>query len=277
MIVCAKHSPSRPDRRQAFTLVELLVVIGIIALLIGILLPALTKAREAARRAVCLSNIRQCITGLFLYSNDNKGALPSSIRRPSWLVGGYPPNTGDAFAGDLSLEAYNAIIRSSNSARVMMCPNAMGAPDWFPDPSHPVPLYDGVNPDGSQRILSYLMCYVYLGGHHRPDDGISVWISPQKLSQSANLELWADWTARSDYAPDSALAFAPHGNTGMVRGSLHQNPISFRAAGGNVGYCDGSVRWKPIGELIGRQIYYVTPYGPGGASFVVANSYWAFW
>jgi prepilin-type N-terminal cleavage/methylation domain-containing protein/prepilin-type processing-associated H-X9-DG protein len=59
--------------RKAFTLVELLVVIGIIALLISILLPTLKKAKESANRTKCASNMRQIILGLLMYSNDDKG------------------------------------------------------------------------------------------------------------------------------------------------------------------------------------------------------------
>jgi prepilin-type processing-associated H-X9-DG protein len=66
----------RSRSRVGFTLVELLVVIGIIALLISVLLPALTKAREAANAAVCMSNLRQFGIGLQIYSDQNKGSLP---------------------------------------------------------------------------------------------------------------------------------------------------------------------------------------------------------
>jgi type II secretory pathway pseudopilin PulG len=64
------------SRRIAFTLVELLVVIGIIALLIGILMPALSKARKSSQEVVCQSNLRQFGIGLAIYTGQNKGMMP---------------------------------------------------------------------------------------------------------------------------------------------------------------------------------------------------------
>ncbi len=70
---------SGTNRKQAaFTLVELLVVIGIIALLISVLLPALQKARESANMTKCLSNLRTIGQGLSIYLSENKGTFPAA-------------------------------------------------------------------------------------------------------------------------------------------------------------------------------------------------------
>src|SRR5438876_81220 len=65
---------AKGGNRRGFTLVELLVVIGIIAVLIGILLPTLNRAREAGNRAACLSNLRQIYNYIKMYEIGNKGA-----------------------------------------------------------------------------------------------------------------------------------------------------------------------------------------------------------
>ena len=73
----------RRPGNHAFTLIELLVVISIIALLVGILLPALGAARRSAQRAVCLSNMRQIGVAMTAYTTNNKGFLPYTMYQES--------------------------------------------------------------------------------------------------------------------------------------------------------------------------------------------------
>jgi len=74
---------SKTRRQSAFTLIELLVVIAIIAVLIAILLPSLGKAKERAKRSVCLSNLRQVHLAFTYYANDNNERVPLGYRSAS--------------------------------------------------------------------------------------------------------------------------------------------------------------------------------------------------
>jgi len=73
-----------PKLNRGFTLIELLVVIAIIGILAGILLPVLSRARESARKTLCMSNIKQIGMGLIMYANENSESFPlSSASNPA--------------------------------------------------------------------------------------------------------------------------------------------------------------------------------------------------
>src|SRR4051812_39645087 len=76
--------------RRAFTLVELLVVVGIIAVLISLLLPSLNRARESARQVQCLSNLRQISMATISYCNNNKGKYPGRAGQADSIFNGDP-------------------------------------------------------------------------------------------------------------------------------------------------------------------------------------------
>lgn len=71
---------ARSNRSSAFTLVELLIVVGIIAVLIAMLMPVLSKVREQGRQVTCLSNLRQLGQAMIAYAADNDGYLPATAR-----------------------------------------------------------------------------------------------------------------------------------------------------------------------------------------------------
>jgi prepilin-type processing-associated H-X9-DG protein/prepilin-type N-terminal cleavage/methylation domain-containing protein len=87
---------------RAFTLVELLVVIGIIAVLIGVLLPALSKARQQSQSVACLSNMRQLGQGLVMFTQEHKGYLPKGWFNARPKVAASPSNGSDVVPSDYS-------------------------------------------------------------------------------------------------------------------------------------------------------------------------------
>jgi prepilin-type N-terminal cleavage/methylation domain-containing protein/prepilin-type processing-associated H-X9-DG protein len=93
----------RPRCGRAFSLIELIVVIGIIALLIGVLLPALAQARSQSRAVACLSNVRQLSTAVMMYANDHQ----RFIGYPNWQVDGKPADRKTLLFPYLAQGKYN--------------------------------------------------------------------------------------------------------------------------------------------------------------------------
>jgi prepilin-type processing-associated H-X9-DG protein/prepilin-type N-terminal cleavage/methylation domain-containing protein len=136
---------------SGFTLVELLVVIGIIAVLVGILLPALNKARSSAQTVQCASNLRQWGMGLQMYVDQNKGLLPfkgdkgydngsdifgpaggcGGINDPSLWFNALPPLMGQKSYYQLMLDQQNLgkSLPSYGDNSLFICPASMSAGD----------------------------------------------------------------------------------------------------------------------------------------------------
>ena len=254
-----------PVRRRAFTLVELLVVIGIIAVLLALVLPALARARNSALRVSCSSNLRQIGVAFISYAHDNRGWFPAvAIAWPK----AYPEDWVHWQPGR-DLRESRLLPYLGNSAEVLKCP--MGVPERGPTqgPREVHPPYP----------FSYSL-NVFLTGRSFTDTynprGDSTCLLHQVLSPSTKiLALEEDTTAINDgawYQFDYISGWTTSVSIRHDRPTeLRQGPNAigpegrgpyWREGRGNVAFVDGHVEFFPRWDTMKE--YHVDPRHRGG-------------
>lgn len=201
--------------RPGFTLVELLVVIGIIAVLISLLLPALGRAKEAANKTVCISNMRQLGVALNMYANDHKGMLPwpgsSDPWSESWAIAllkkKYIP------------QGYDASPAGNGGSPILYCPS-----------------------DVVQRRWGNASAYMANAGHWQFWCG---WINPPKgkSCRITKIKRPAEFILLFERADDSAILGPSGYSYWYADQQLSPHRTKLEPKGSNVVFADGHALW----------------------------------
>jgi len=250
-IECSRH------KRFAFTLVELLVVISIIAVLLAVLMPSLNRAREQAKRVTCASNVKQIGLGLTMYALENNDNFPLHTTQP-WLH-------------DLSYLTSDWIIKSGASKNTFYCPSerkrrAEDPRFWRFSQAYAGQMYDPEPTDlvaraGNYRVTGYFLIMDTIVGR-TPNPRLQrgepekIWVRKLTTKQPARAELVTDTTYSDYYSLNLAKFMGMQGSAQWLKWGITDD-TNHMAAGGkplgtNVLFVDGHTSWRPFNQMAWR-------------------------
>jgi prepilin-type N-terminal cleavage/methylation domain-containing protein/prepilin-type processing-associated H-X9-DG protein len=216
------HSSPPVSHRRAFTLVELLVVIGIIAILVAILLPALQKARDQSLRTKCAAHLRNVGQSIYIYATDHKNKLPQH-------------NGGGFWLWDLPFPTRDALLKSGNKRETLYC----AASNLQPNDQNDNALW---NFSGGYCVTGYFWLM------RRPTAGIPPLAPPKQYLTEITVKNSAEVELATDPVLSQGTSFLNiRGGWAGMHSTAHTK--DGRPMGGNILFLDGHVAWRPFSEM----------------------------